>query len=96
MNFNVTIPNWGCWIITICFIVILAIRILKMIPSKIYHKISLCLFYHNSETYRTSKIEDRERVGGVRLRDEKNKKIAKREAKLKGKLKMTDNQKHKD
>ena len=96
MNFNVTIPNWGCWIITICFIVILAIRILKMIPSKIYHKISLFLLYHNSETYRTGKIEDRERVGDVRLRDEKNKKIAKREAKLKGKLKMTDNQKRKD
>ena len=67
-----------------------------MIPSKIYHKISLFLLYHNSETYRTGKIEDRERVGGVRLRDEKNKKIAKREAKLKGKLKMTDNQKRKD
>lgn len=87
MNFNVTIPNWGCWIITICFIIILVIRILKMIPLKIYHKILLFLLYHNSETYRTGKIEDGERVGGVRLRDEKNKKIAKRETRLKENLK---------
>lgn len=96
MNFNVTIPNWGCWIITICFIVILVIRILKMIPSKIYHKISLCLFYHNSETYRAGKIAKRERAGNVRLRSEENDRVVKRERKLKKKLKITDNQKRKD
>lgn len=96
MNFNVTIPNWGCWIITICFIVILVIRILKMIPSKVYHKILLFLLYHNSETYRTGKIAERERVGNVRLRSEENNRVAKRDAKLKEKLKMTDDQKHKD
>lgn len=67
-----------------------------MIPPKIYHKISLCLFYHNSETYRTGKIKDRERVGNVRLRSEENDRVVKRDKKLKKKLKMIDNQKRKD
>lgn len=96
MNFNVTIPNWGCWIITICFIVMLVIRILKMIPPEIRHKFWLFCFYHNSETYRTGKIAERERVGSVRLRSEESHRVTKREAKLKEKLKMTDNQKRKD
>lgn len=97
MNFNVTIPNWGCWIITICFIIILVIRILKMIPSKIYHKISLRLFYHNSEKYRTDKINERERNGEMLIRKEENERAAQQKKLFSEKVKkMTDDQKHKN
>ncbi len=74
MNFNVgfTVPDWACVLITICFIAILVIRIFKMIPPKIYHKISLCLFYHNSERYRANKIKRRETNGDILIMKEDN------------------------
>lgn len=90
MNFNIgfTVPDWACVLITICFIAILIIQIFKMIPLKIYHKLSLWLFYHNSETYRNGKIAERERVGNVRLRLEETNRIIKSNQKLKEKLKQ--------
>lgn len=90
MNFNIgfTVPDWACVLITICFIAILIIQIFKMIPPKIYHRLLLLLFYHNSETYRNDKIAERERVGNVRLRCEETHRIIKSNQKLKEKLKQ--------